>query len=107
MLTAMSSTSHGRDRILAPLAAAAALALLVPVFHVKLGSIFLLAAGWAGVMRWLDRKRGGGPAADPGREFLVSLRSGLLISVLVFGGLSAANILARTINPGWRWFQLP
>ena len=103
----MSSTSRGRDGILTPLAVAAALALLVPVFHVKLGSIFVLAAGWAGVMRWLGRELGGGPAADPGRELLAWLRSGLLISVLVFGGLSAANILARAINPGWRWFQLP
>jgi hypothetical protein len=92
--------------LVALIAVTAALGVLAPVVHLKLGTIFLLSAAWAGATRWLAR-RAAPTTANPARELLTSIRAGLLISVLVFGALSILNIAARTISPGWRWFQLP
>ncbi len=76
--------------------------------RVRLGAIFVLASAWALGHQWLSVKIGQeGAHSDGGMRFFAALYTAFWVCLLIFGVFSVLNIGLRTIDPGWRWFQLP
>jgi hypothetical protein len=76
--------------------------------RVKLGPIFYLAVGWSLAWQWLSDELDDRPAPAAWERRVVSaLRSAVISCSVIFVVFSLLNVVARTINPGVRWFQLP
>lgn len=76
------------------------------IVRIKLGSVFVLAGFWALAHQWLEVKLGES-VRHPVDRIILALYANTTVCLLIFMFFAVINIGLRTIDPGWRWFQLP
>ena len=78
------------------------------LLRIKLGAIYVMAAAWVLAHQRLAARLGpDGADQDQAHELLFALYSALVICAIIFVVFGGLNIMMRTINADWRWFQLP
>jgi hypothetical protein len=75
--------------------------------RIKPGSIFVLGGLWAMAHQWLASRLGHELDPDPRRRFTLALYATLVFCVIIFIVFGSLNAGLRTLNPEWRFFQLP
>ncbi|GEM_PF-1737078 len=74
--------------------------------RLKFGSIFCLAFAWLFVHQWLVKKILAQELSEnPLEKILISLYYAFIISFACFMVFCVLNIVLRTINNDWRFFQ--
>jgi len=78
------------------------------MFRLKLGVIFFMCFGWIliidyGAERFFGTSLGPGPVI----KFVKTFYYSTMVSVLIFLVLSFLNIVFRSFNNNWNFFQLP
>lgn len=78
------------------------------VLRIKLGSIYVMAAAWVLAHQWLAVKlESEGAENDQARQLIFALYSALIICAWIFLVFGVCNIVLRTVDNNWMWFQLP
>lgn len=77
------------------------------VVRTKLGTIFLLAAIWSLVHQELGDRLQGAKSGWTGEKVLTAFYHGFAIAAVIFAVFAGLNIVFRSINNSWTYFQLP